>query len=50
MEMEPGLLVDPRFTEFEQAGRPGHHYYVNLSTFDIQSYPGQYDLPRGGIL
>lgn len=50
MEMDPKRLIDPRLTRFKQAGASGSDYYVNLTTFDIQLYPGRYDMPRGGIL
>lgn len=50
MEMAPKRLIDPRLTRFMQAGPGGGEYFVNLTTFDIQLYPGRYDMPRGGIL
>ncbi len=49
METQPGRLVDPLWTPFEESGLQGT-YYVNLATWDIQRHPGWYDLPRGGIL
>jgi len=49
METEPKQLIDPRLTEFVEAGT-ARRYYGNLANFDIQLYPGRYDLPRGGIL
>jgi len=49
MEMEPKQLIDPRMTELFVAGT-GRRYYVNLMNFDIQLFPGQYNLPRGGVL
>ena len=49
MEMEPKQLIDPRMTELFEAGT-GRRHYVNLMNFDIQLFPGQYNLPRGGVL
>jgi hypothetical protein len=49
MEMEPKELLDPRLTELLEAGTD-RKYYVNLTDFNIQLFPGQYKLPRGGIL
>jgi hypothetical protein len=49
METSPGRMVDPYFIPLDEAGREGR-YYLNTTTWDIQSHPGWYDLPRGGIL
>jgi hypothetical protein len=49
MEMDPGMLIDPLFTTFEEEGREGR-YFVNMTSWDSQRHPGWYDLPRGGIL
>jgi hypothetical protein len=49
MEAEPKQLVDPRMTRLCEAGTE-KYYYVDLANFDIQLYPGRYDLPKGGIL
>jgi hypothetical protein len=49
METDPKQLIDPRLTVFTEAGTQ-RTYFVNLANFDIQLYPGRYDLPRGGIL
>ena len=49
MEMEPKQLIDPRMTELIEA-RTGRRYFVDLTNFDIQLFPGQYNLPRGGVL
>ncbi|WVQ95089.1 hypothetical protein IAU59_002183 [Kwoniella sp. CBS 9459] len=49
METQPRRLVDPAFTAFREAGRDAE-YYINLNNWDIQRYPGWYELPKGGIL
>lgn len=49
MESDPGYMVDPHFTCFQEYGREGG-YYVDLETWVIQRNPGRYELPLGGIL